>query len=143
MSECILCRPDVDAELGRIRLWEDDVWRLCAVSKGPVPGRATLEPKRHVPFVTDLDGSEAATLGPVLARSARALLEAAKAERTYVYVFGDRVHHLHFVLAPHRAGDALQGGVGILHAGATDADPAAHERITTAAREALQGFAVG
>jgi len=41
-----------------------------------------------VPFITDLDGPEAVTLGSVLARATRVLRDAAGVEKTYVYVFG-------------------------------------------------------
>ncbi|MGH6891501.1 MAG: HIT family protein, partial [Dongiaceae bacterium] len=72
-----------------------------------VPGFAYLEPKRHVPFITDLDGAEAASFGPVLARCARVLRNVTGSEVVYVYIFGDGIPHLHVHLAPHRAGDAL------------------------------------
>ncbi|MGY1802280.1 HIT family protein [Blastococcus sp. SYSU D00922] len=141
VDDCMLCVPELaDAEFGRARLWEDELWRLSAVLQGPVPGFAHLEPKRHIPFVTDLDGAEAATFGPVLARATRALRDAAGAEKTYVYVFGDRVPHLHLNLAPHRDGDALRGGPGLLEPGARPAPADIHERVAEAARAAMAGF---
>jgi len=51
---------------------------------------------RHIPFLTDLDGGEATTPGPALARVSAALRAATAADKVYVYVFGDRVPHLHF-----------------------------------------------
>jgi diadenosine tetraphosphate (Ap4A) HIT family hydrolase len=137
-EECMLCRPEVaDAYFTRARLWENEHWRLSAVLQGPIPGFAHLEPRRHIPFITDLDGDEAATLGPVLARAARVLRDAAGAHKTYVYVFGDRAPHLHFNLAPHRDGDALRGGPGLLEPDAQDADRAIHEAVAAAAARAL------
>ena len=142
-DECMLCAPEVaDAEFRRARLWEDELWRLSAVLRGPVPGFAHLEPKRHIPFLTDLDGPEAVTFGPVLARVTTALRDAAGAEKTYAYVFGDRVPHLHLNLAPHREGDALRGGPGLLEPGAEPAPAATHRQVARAAREALAGFVV-
>jgi diadenosine tetraphosphate (Ap4A) HIT family hydrolase len=139
-ADCLLCVPELaDAEFRRARLWEDELWRLSAVLQGPIPGFAHLEPKRHIPFVTDLDGPEATTFGPVLARATRALREAAGAEKTYVYVFGDRVPHLHLNLAPHRDGDALRGGPGLLDPGAEPAPADVHERVAAAARAAMAG----
>jgi diadenosine tetraphosphate (Ap4A) HIT family hydrolase len=141
-DDCMLCAPAIaDAEFGRARLWEDDLWRLSAVLQGPVPGFAHLEPKRHIPFITDLDGPEAVTFGPVLARVTAALRDAAGSEKTYVYVFGDRVPHLHLNLAPHRDGDALRGGPGLLEPDAVPAARETHERVAAAARSALAGFA--
>jgi diadenosine tetraphosphate (Ap4A) HIT family hydrolase len=75
---CLLCDGDAtDARFGRIRVWEDDLWRLSLSGRGYVPGFGYLEPKRHVPHVTDLDGAEAASAADLrrVAEVARALLE--------------------------------------------------------------------
>ena len=107
---CALCRgAELDAELGRELVWESDLWRLTtSIGPGdPTPGFSYLEPKRHITHITELDGEEALTFGPVLARSCQALKEATGAEHVYIYVFGDSVPHLHLHLAPHSAGDAL------------------------------------
>jgi len=107
-KDCLLCRRDAaDAEFDRIQVWEDDLWRLTVSLAAEVPGFAYLEPKRHVPYITDLDRTEAASFGPVLARCTRMLREATGAEVVYVYIFGDGIPHLHVHLAPHRKGDAL------------------------------------
>ena len=63
---CILCDPDrAMIELSRQTVWEDDLWRLSTTLDGAVPGFSYLEPKRHVPHITDLDGPEATTFGAV------------------------------------------------------------------------------
>jgi diadenosine tetraphosphate (Ap4A) HIT family hydrolase len=135
---CLLCRVDeADAEFRRRRVWENDLWRLSVVLQGAVVGFAHLEPRRHIPFVTDLDGPEAATLGPVLARVTAALRQATGADKVYVYVFGDRIPHLHFNLAPHRDGDALVGGPGLLRPDAEPAEPAAHAAAAAAVERVL------
>jgi diadenosine tetraphosphate (Ap4A) HIT family hydrolase len=124
---CRLCRvEDADAFFHRTRVWEDELWRLSVVGQGAILGFGHLEPKRHIPFITDLDGDEAATLGPVLARVTLAMRQATGADAVYVYVFGERVPHLHFNLAPHRAGDALVGGAGVLTGDAVPLDAADH-----------------
>lgn len=137
-EDCLLCRvSDADAHFDRRRVWEDEHWRLSVVLHGAIPGFAHLEPHRHIPFVTDLDGPEATTLGPVLARVSAALRSATAADKVYVYVFGDHVPHLHFNLAPHRPGDALVGGPGLLRPDAEDADPTAHEAAAAAIERGL------
>lgn len=137
-GECLLCRPELaDASFDRIRLWEDGRWRLSAVLRGPIAGFAHLESRRHIADITELDGSEAATLGPVLAHATRALRDAAGAERTYVYVFGERVPHLHFNLAPHRPGDGLRGGPGLLDPDTPDVERAVHEAVAAGAGRLL------
>jgi diadenosine tetraphosphate (Ap4A) HIT family hydrolase len=137
-DECLLCRvTDADAYFHRRRVWEDEHWRLSVVLHGAVVGFAHLEPHRHIPFITDLDGQEAATCGTVLARASAAVRTATAADKVYVYVFGDRVPHLHFNLAPHRPGDALIGGSGLIQSDARQADPSAHEAAATAIEQAL------
>jgi diadenosine tetraphosphate (Ap4A) HIT family hydrolase len=135
---CLLCRvEEADAFFGRQRVWEDDYWRLSVVVHGAVPGFAHLEPHRHIPFITDLDGVEAATLGPMLARATVALRAATAADKVYVYVFGDRVPHLHFNLAPHVPDGPLTGGRGLLREGAPEIDPAVHQRVAVAVADGL------
>jgi diadenosine tetraphosphate (Ap4A) HIT family hydrolase len=74
-------------------------------------GFCYLEPKRHVPFITDLEGREAAEFGRVLSRAARAIKSAAGAKLVYVYIYGDHIPHLHVHLAPHRDGDIFVNDV--------------------------------
>ena len=107
---CALCDgPTADTELGRTLVWEDDLWRLsmCVRGHNTVAGFSFLEPKRHIPHITELDGDEATTFGPAIARCAAALKEATGAELVYVYVFGGGIPHLHVHLAPHVPGDSL------------------------------------
>jgi diadenosine tetraphosphate (Ap4A) HIT family hydrolase len=107
-SACPMCRAAAaDEELERVEVWQDAHWRLTVSLSSEVAGFAYLEPKRHIRTITELDGPEAVTFGPALARSTSALKEAAGAEVVYVYIFGDGVPHLHLHLAPHRPGDAL------------------------------------
>jgi diadenosine tetraphosphate (Ap4A) HIT family hydrolase len=106
--ECVICRgPAGDEELGRVEVWRDALWRLTVSLEAEVPGFSYLEPRRHIPHVTDLDGEEARTLGVVLSSVTQALRDETRAELVYVYVFGGGVPHLHLHLAPHREGDAL------------------------------------
>ena len=135
---CLLCRVDeADAYFHRRRVWFDEYWRLSIVLRGAVVGFAHLEPRRHIPFITDLDGPEAASLGAVLAFATAAIKRATGADKVYVYVFGDRVPHLHFNLAPHRPGDALTGGAGLIQPDAEPADATAHSAAAAAIEQAL------
>jgi diadenosine tetraphosphate (Ap4A) HIT family hydrolase len=110
--DCVICRgPDGDAELDRVEVVDDGLWRLSMSLDSYTPGFSYLEPKRHIPHITDLDGDEARTFGGVLARVSSVLREATGAEVVYLYVFGDGVPHLHLHLAPHRAGDALSSDI--------------------------------
>jgi diadenosine tetraphosphate (Ap4A) HIT family hydrolase len=80
-TPCVICRgAEADAELFRVQVWENDLWRLTTSILAEVPGFSYLEPKRHIPHVTDLDGPEAVTLGSVLAATTRALKDETAAE---------------------------------------------------------------
>lgn len=139
-DECLLCRvAEADAVFDRRRVWEDEHWRLSVTLHGPIAGFAHLEPRRHIPFITDLDGPEAATLGAVLGRVTTVMRTATAADKIYVYVFGERVPHLHFNLAPHRLGDALVGGPGLIRPDAEEADRTAHETVAAAIEQELGG----
>lgn len=107
-NDCPMCRGvAADEELERVEVWADPHWRLTVSLATTVAGFAYLEPRRHIAYITDLDGEEARTFGTAMAASTRALKEATGADVIYVYIFGDGVPHLHVHLAPHRAGDAL------------------------------------
>jgi len=108
MSNCPMCRgAAADAELERIEVWQDAHWRLTVSLSSEVAGFAYLEPKRHIRYITELDGAEAATFGPAMARTTQVLKEATGAELVYAYIFGGGIPHLHVHLAPHRSGDGL------------------------------------
>ena len=109
---CAICaRGDGDVELLREEVWSGDGWRLSMSIEGYTTGFAYLEPLRHIPHIEDLDGDEARTLGPTLARVCAALKAATNAERIWIYVFGGGIPHLHVHLAPHREGDALNSAI--------------------------------
>lgn len=111
-EQCPLCQgARGDADLQRVEVWSDPLWRLTVSLAAEVPGFAYLEPRRHISDISALDGPEASTLGVVLATVASALKEVTAAELVYVYVFGGGIPHLHLHLAPHRDGDALSANM--------------------------------
>ena len=66
--DCAICQGTVgDAELQRIQVWEDNLWRLTISLEAEILAFAYLEPKRHIPDITALDGEEACTFGETLA----------------------------------------------------------------------------
>jgi diadenosine tetraphosphate (Ap4A) HIT family hydrolase len=99
--QCTICRgPEGDAELDRVEVWRDELWRLSMARRGPTLGFAYLEPIRHIPCLADLDGPEADTFGQVIARASRVVRETTGARLVYAYVFGGGIPHLHVHLAP-------------------------------------------
>ena len=135
---CPLCDwSEADRVFQRVEVGQNRLWRVTTSLVAPVAGFSYLEPKRHIPHITDLDGEEAATLGPTLAALARTLRDATGAQLVYVNVFGERVAHLHFNLAPHREGDALRGGPALLAEGAVPLPPKELEATAAQIRERL------
>jgi len=95
-AACAICAgPAGDDELGRTEVWRDEHWRLSMAVRAETLGFAYLEPIRHIPYLADLDGPEAASFGPAVARAANALREATGAPLVYAYVFGGGIPHLH------------------------------------------------
>ncbi len=76
-----------------------------------VRGFCYLEPKRHIPYITELDGIEAEEFGSILARATRAIKNSTDAKLVYVYIYGGRIPHLHVHLAPHTEGDVFADDV--------------------------------
>jgi len=111
-ADCAICRgPAGDDELDRVEVWRDDLWRLSMSRHGPTVGFAYLEPMRHIPFLADLDGPEAAAFGPAIARASSALREVAGAALVYAYVFGGGIRHLHVHLAPNKPEGVLNTAI--------------------------------
>jgi histidine triad (HIT) family protein len=91
-----------DAAAGGV-LYEDQLvyaGHLHALT-GPTAYRGYLvaEPKRHARDLGDLTDEEAAALGRLINRLARALKEVAGAEHVYSFVLGHGVPHLHVLVA--------------------------------------------
>jgi diadenosine tetraphosphate (Ap4A) HIT family hydrolase len=109
---CVMCRRTLgDEELERAQVWENDYWRLTMSLGAEVLGFSYLEPKRHIPYITDLDGVEVRTFGEVLAFVTKILKQETGTELVYIYVFGGGIPHLHVHLAPHREDDALNSQI--------------------------------
>lgn len=105
-EECKICDGRAD-ETFRVEVWSDERWRLTMSTYRAVSGFCYLEPKRHIPYITELDGDEAAEFGPIIARATRAIKSAAGAKLVYVYIYGGHIPHLHVHLAPHTGGDVF------------------------------------
>ena len=109
---CAICPgPAGDDELDRAEVWRDAHWRLSMSVRGETLGFAYLEPIRHIPYLADLDGPEASTFGPAIARATAALREATGAPLVYAYVFGGGIPHLHVHLAPNQPEGVLNTAI--------------------------------
>jgi histidine triad (HIT) family protein len=136
-ENCFICNKHAmgdAAECGVI--WSDDLVYAghCGLSGGENIhlGWIMVEPRRHVGELGDLTGEEAAAIGVLCSRLARALCVSEGAEHVYSFVFGDGVAraHLHVHLMPRYPGtpreywqqrvvewpDGPRGGVGAVRA---------------------------
>lgn len=77
----------------------------------PTLGFGYLEPIRHIPFLADLDGLEAATFGPAIARASAVIREASGAPLVYAYVFGGGIPHLHVHLVANAPAGVLNTNI--------------------------------
>lgn len=111
-GDCALCRgTEGDRELDRTQVWEDSLWRLTMSRRSPTRAFAYLEPKRHIPYLADLDGEEARTFGPVLAQACAAIRVASGANLVYLYVFGGGIPHLHVHIGANRPTGVLNAKI--------------------------------
>jgi diadenosine tetraphosphate (Ap4A) HIT family hydrolase len=102
-SDCTICRAESgDPDLDRVEVWRDGLWRLSMARHGPTLGFAYLEPIRHIPHLEDLDGEEARSFGPAIAKASQMLKRASGSGLVYAYVFGGGIPHLHMHLAPNQ-----------------------------------------
>lgn len=104
-EECTICNGKADDIFKRIEVWSNDEWRLTTSTYKAVRGLCYLEPKRHIRYITELDGKEAVDFGSIIAEVTTAIKNATGAKLVYVYIYGDHISHLHVHLAPHIDGD--------------------------------------
>jgi diadenosine tetraphosphate (Ap4A) HIT family hydrolase len=111
-ADCVICAgPERDAELDRVEVWRDAHWRLSVSRHTANRGFGYLEPIRHIPYLADLDGPEAATFGPAVAHASAALREASGAPLVYAYVFGGGIPHLHVHLVANAPAGVLNTNI--------------------------------
>ena len=105
-AECLVCRElRGEVAIPGGFLWEDEA--AVAFHVPPVPGserrylgHLIVVTRRHVARLGDLDDAEAAAVGRISARLARALIEVAGADWVYSAVIGTGVAHFHQHLLP-------------------------------------------
>jgi diadenosine tetraphosphate (Ap4A) HIT family hydrolase len=105
IRDCKICDGQADIDFKREEVWSNERWRLTASRFRAVKGLCYLEPKRHIPYITELEGEEAKEFETVLRKVCSAIKCATDAKLVYIYVYGDHIPHLHIHLAPHSDND--------------------------------------
>ena len=111
MNECLICTGKADVKFKRVEIWSNKNLRLTMSTYITVKGLCYLEPKRHIEYITDLDGEEAIEFGGIIAQTTRAIKKATNAKLVYIYIYGDHIPHLHVHLAPHTADDIFYDNI--------------------------------
>lgn len=110
-KNCKICNGSADTEFKRIEVWSNKNWRLTASTYKSVKGLCYLEPKRHIRYITELDGEESIEFGSVLSNITNAIKEIFQAHLVYVYIYGGHIPHLHVHLAPHTENDIFYDNI--------------------------------
>ena len=79
---------------------ETEHWRAGVFPGFDVPGWLFLGMRRHAEGPMAMDGDEAATYGPTVARLTGAVQEATGAPRVYVIAYGELYPHWHCLVSP-------------------------------------------
>ena len=110
-ENCDICNGTADTEFKRVEVWTNKNWRLTASTYSSVKGLCYLEPRRHITYITELDGEESVEFGTILSKTTKAIKEIFNAKLVYVYIFGGHIPHLHVHLAPHTEDDIFFGNI--------------------------------
>jgi histidine triad (HIT) family protein len=109
-SDCFICRKhrgEISIPGGAI--YADDLVYVghAQIREGQTIaylGYLMVEPKRHVPDLAALTDEEARALMILVTRLSRALKATENAERVYLFVIGENVHHVHIHVVARYAG---------------------------------------
>lgn len=110
-EECAICSGRADEIFRRTEVWSNERWRVTTSTYRDVKNFCYLEPRRHIRYISELDGLEAEEFGVVLSSVSAAVKKSSGAKLVYVYIYGDHIPHLHVHLAPHKEGDNYQDEV--------------------------------
>lgn len=82
-------------------IYENEHWHVgSAVEPVVWPGFLIVKQKRHCEHLAELTPGEAASLGPTVRETCRAVAQVMRPAKTYVCSFGDGVRHIHFWILP-------------------------------------------
>jgi histidine triad (HIT) family protein len=99
-ADCYICfrHQQRDQITGGV-LFEDDAVLVGMVKPGAdgrtYLGYVVVEPKRHVPDLSELTVKEGQAIGHQVARFSRAIRELTRVVHIYAFVLGDHVRHVH------------------------------------------------
>lgn len=109
---CFICRKHRgEIKTDGITIYEDEFVYVGHIDNDGEPsylGHVMIDLKRHAPTLGDMDQSEAAAFGRIMARVSKALMVTEGAEHIYSLVSGNSVPHLHMHIVPRYPGTPKQ-----------------------------------
>ena len=112
MSDCVFCKI-VAGQIPSTKIYENE-HTLAFMDLGQVnPGHVLVAVKKHVPYLFELDETQAAAVARACVKVSKAIQSAFKPEGLSVYqangkAAGQTVFHYHVHLLPRHAGDGME-----------------------------------
>lgn len=104
MASCYSCAQATQlAELPlRDRMYVADGWRVAHAIQCALPGWLVVVPSQHITSIAELTSAQASSLGPLLVRLSKALIEVTGCSKTYIAMFAEAegFQHLHIHVIP-------------------------------------------
>lgn len=108
MGECVFDKI-IQGEIPSYKVYEDDE-HLAFLTIHPInPGHTLVIPKKHIPYIFDMEDEELGKLMAVCKKVARMLEKAfnPKSGKIGIMVAGEEVSHVHIHLIPFDSGSDL------------------------------------
>lgn len=108
MEDCIFCKI-VRGEIPCAKVWEDENYLAFADIYPVKPGHTLILPKKHIPYIFDMERSLLCGLIEACKPIAAAIKKAyqPKTNRIGIMVAGDAIPHVHIHLIPMDTGKDL------------------------------------
>jgi diadenosine tetraphosphate (Ap4A) HIT family hydrolase len=144
---CQIAEGSGGADAGIV--FQDEHWLVRSISSTPaVAGWLLLQARRHIADSAELNAAEAASFGPILQLTSRAVREATGALRVYLGSLNEGTPHFHTHILP-RLPEMPNGAISfdafglsaLARRGEVRADPEAVQRILADIRDRLQSRA--
>jgi diadenosine tetraphosphate (Ap4A) HIT family hydrolase len=104
MTDCKIC-----SHPAKNLLEENERAKVLHFHAPQLPGHVIVAAKEHTRFLHDLDPPSVTALCNLLQTSARKIVELLDCDRYYLASIGDRDHHFHFHILPHKEGNPNLG----------------------------------
>jgi diadenosine tetraphosphate (Ap4A) HIT family hydrolase len=109
MTNCVLCKEDLNPEEGQL-IWRGDDCRVILVNDPDLPGFCRVIWNRHVAEVTDLTHGEREHLMSLVFAVEEAIRHVMHPDKVNIAALGNMVPHIHWHVIPRYKDDAFFPG---------------------------------